>query len=79
LLENILPEKSVFNDFEVTHTFRNIGELIMLLNAREVINKNTSEKLILLSRGYYRTEKESTCKVEVSEHRYHNMIYSSIQ
>jgi two-component system CheB/CheR fusion protein len=49
LLEKILPEKSVFNDFEVTHTFRNIGELIMLLNAREVINKNTSEKLILLS------------------------------
>jgi len=49
LLEKILPEKSVFNDFEVTHTFSSIGERIMLLNAREVINKNSSEKLILLS------------------------------
>ncbi|MBL0202303.1 MAG: PAS domain S-box protein [Chitinophagaceae bacterium] len=49
LLEKILPEKSVFNDFEVTHTFSTIGERIMLLNAREVINKNSSEKLILLS------------------------------
>lgn len=49
LLEKILPEKSVFNDFEVTHTFSTIGERIMLLNAREVINKHSSEKLILLS------------------------------
>ncbi len=49
LLEKILPEKSVFNDFEVTHTFSTIGERIMLLNAREVINKNSAEKLILLS------------------------------
>ena len=48
LLEKILPEKSVFNDFEVTHTFSSIGERIMLLNAREIINKNSSEKLILL-------------------------------
>ena len=49
LLEKILPEKSVFNDFEVTHSFSNIGERVMLLNAREVINKNSLEKLILLS------------------------------
>jgi PAS domain S-box-containing protein len=49
LLENILPEKTVFNDFEVRHTFSSIGERVMLLNAREVINKKSSEKLILLS------------------------------
>jgi two-component system, chemotaxis family, CheB/CheR fusion protein len=49
LLEKILPEKSVFTDFEVSHTFSTIGERIMLLNAREVINKHSSEKLILLS------------------------------
>ncbi len=49
LLEKILPEKTVFNDFEVTHTFSSIGERVMLLNAREVVSKNSSEKLILLS------------------------------
>ena len=49
LLENILPEKSIFNDFEVTHTFSHIGERVMLLNAREVLNKTNLEKLILLS------------------------------
>jgi two-component system, chemotaxis family, CheB/CheR fusion protein len=49
LLEKILPEKSTFNDFEVTHTFSHAGERVMLLNAREVVNKNSSEKSILLS------------------------------
>jgi hypothetical protein len=36
LLENILPKKKVFNDFEVTHKFPTIGEKIMLLNARQL-------------------------------------------
>ena len=35
LLENILPEKKVINDFQVTHTFPDIGEKTMLLNARK--------------------------------------------
>lgn len=49
LLERILPEKSAFNDFEITHTFSTIGKRVMLLNAREIVNKNSLEKLILLS------------------------------
>jgi two-component system CheB/CheR fusion protein len=77
LLERILPEESIFNDFEVTHSFRNIGELVMLLNAREVINKNTSEKLILLSIEDITEKQKAHAKVEESEHRYHNMIHSS--
>lgn len=77
LLEKILPEKSIFTDFEVTHSFQNIGELTMLLNAREVINKSNSEKLILLSIEDITERKKAHAKVEESEHRYHNMIYSS--
>ncbi|WP_309614847.1 chemotaxis protein CheB [Flavobacterium sp.] len=77
LLEKILPEKSIFNDFEVTHNFESIGKLIMLLNAREVINKNTSEKLILLSIEDITERKKALANLEESEHRYHNMIYSS--
>ncbi|GAB2556891.1 chemotaxis protein CheB [Spirosoma areae] len=49
LLEKILPEKSTFRDFELTHTFSTIGERVMLLNAREILSKTSSEKLILLS------------------------------
>jgi chemotaxis protein methyltransferase CheR len=36
LLENILPKKKVFNDFEVSHEFPKIGLKIMLLNARQL-------------------------------------------
>jgi PAS domain-containing protein len=36
LLEDILPEKKVFNDFEVSHVFPKIGLKIMLLNARKL-------------------------------------------
>lgn len=45
LLENILPNKGVFNDFEVTHEFPDIGLKIMLLNARQL----DSTKQILLA------------------------------
>jgi len=36
LLENILPDKKFFNDFEVTHNFPEIGLKIMLLNAMQL-------------------------------------------
>jgi chemotaxis protein methyltransferase CheR len=36
LLEEILPEKKVFNDFEVSHEFPEIGLRTMLLNARQL-------------------------------------------
>ncbi|HEX6426932.1 MAG TPA: chemotaxis protein CheB [Niastella sp.] len=49
LLEKILPEKSILTDYEVTHNFATIGNRTMLLNAREVINNKSPEKLILLS------------------------------
>jgi two-component system CheB/CheR fusion protein len=44
LLEDILPQKKVFNDFEVTHTFPHIGLKIMLLNARQF---DTTQQILL--------------------------------
>lgn len=44
LLENILPNKKVFNNFEVTHMFPNIGLKIMLLNARQL---DTTQQILL--------------------------------
>ncbi len=49
LLEDIIPDKRVVLDYEVTHTFPGIGELHLLLNAREVAKDDKSENLILLS------------------------------
>src|SRR4028119_1330021 len=36
LLEDIIPQKSVFDDFELEYNFPSIGRRIMLLNAREL-------------------------------------------
>jgi two-component system, chemotaxis family, CheB/CheR fusion protein len=36
LLENVLPENHIFEDFEVEHTFEEIGARTMLVNARRL-------------------------------------------
>ena len=36
LLEELLPQNTVFNDYEVTHTFEQVGPRTMLLNARRL-------------------------------------------
>jgi PAS domain S-box-containing protein len=36
LLNNVLPENELFNDFEVRHTFESIGQRSLLLNARRI-------------------------------------------
>ncbi|MCC5906348.1 MAG: PAS domain-containing protein [Balneolaceae bacterium] len=49
LLEEIIPEKSIVHDYEVIRKFSGIGKLHLLMNAREVVNEDKSENLILLS------------------------------
>ena len=49
LLEDILPESSSFNDFEVEHDFETIGQRVMLLNAREIRHGHEGRRLILLA------------------------------
>ena len=49
LLEEILPQQTSFNDFEVEHHFESIGRKIMLLNARRVQGDREDTGLILLA------------------------------
>jgi two-component system CheB/CheR fusion protein len=49
LLEKVLPKKSTFDDFEVTHEFPGIGRRIIRLNARRVEQHPTQPGLILLA------------------------------
>jgi len=49
LLEDILPENSEFNDFEVEHNFETIGRKIMHLNARRICKESNQTQLILLA------------------------------
>jgi signal transduction histidine kinase len=50
LLEEILPENSTFDGFEVEHDFPTIGRKIMLLNARQIrqIYKEGNRKQLIL-------------------------------
>ncbi len=49
LLLDILPRDSQFHDFEITHTFEDVGEKTMLLNARRIILEKYKTGLILLA------------------------------
>ncbi|MBI4846523.1 MAG: sensor domain-containing diguanylate cyclase [Candidatus Omnitrophica bacterium] len=49
LLENILPNTTSFEGFEVVHVFPDIGKRIMLLNARKIYQKSNNTQLILLA------------------------------
>jgi len=47
LLEDIVPRSSVFEDFELEHTFPVIGRRVMLLNARKLQAGQHGELLVL--------------------------------
>jgi signal transduction histidine kinase/DNA-binding response OmpR family regulator/CHASE3 domain sensor protein len=47
LLEDVVPKSSVFNDFELEHTFPVIGRRVMLLNARKLQAAHHGELLVL--------------------------------
>jgi two-component system CheB/CheR fusion protein len=49
LLEEILPQKSVFNDYTISHKFEKIGLRTMKLNARSMVGEADQKKLILLA------------------------------
>ena len=47
LLEDVIPTSSVFNDFELEHTFPNIGRRVMLLNGRKLRAGSHSAFIVL--------------------------------
>ncbi len=48
LLEDILPQNTIFEGFEVEHHFPTIGRRKMLLNARKIVSETMGKKMILL-------------------------------
>lgn len=49
LLKEILPKNSHFENFEVTHTFDDIGTRTMMLNARRIVLEGHKTELVLLA------------------------------
>jgi chemotaxis protein methyltransferase CheR len=75
LLEDILPQKSAFHDFEVEHDFVSIGRKIMHLNARLIYGQGDKNQLILLAiedvteREYYKKHLEELVEERTAEIR----------
>jgi diguanylate cyclase (GGDEF)-like protein/PAS domain S-box-containing protein len=49
LIEEILPNDTVINGYEVEHDFPDIGHKTILLNARQIFRKNIGSRIILLA------------------------------
>ncbi|MDX6712959.1 MAG: hypothetical protein QOH96_3975, partial [Blastocatellia bacterium] len=49
LLEEILPERTQFDGFEVEHDFPRVGRRVILLNARRIISQENNAATILLA------------------------------
>ncbi len=77
LLEKILPEKSMLEDMEISHSFSHLGERTMLLNAREIINDIDTEKFILLAIEDITEKATAIKKIEDSNKRYISILMNS--
>ena len=73
LLEDILPQNTIFHDFEVEHHFETIGRKIMHLNARRIYREVNQTQLILLAiedvteREHYKRNLEEIVKKRTAE------------
>ncbi len=77
LLENILPEKTTFDNFEVEHDFKGIGNRILLLNARQIERAPGKEKIILLAIEDITGRRSSEKKLKVGEEEFREIIEHS--
>ena len=73
MLDNIIPEKVSFSDYEVKQVFPNIGYRIMLLNAGEMKEQAGSEKLILLAIEDITEKRMAEDKLQASEIKFRAM------
>ena len=70
LLENILPQQTSFDDYEVEHNFVTIGKRTMLLNARQIQRVPGEEGIILLAIEDVTENKKLEEALQESEEKY---------
>ena len=74
LLEEIIPQNTHFNDFEVDHEFPAIGRRTMLLNARRIYREGKGTDRILLALEDITDRKQSEEALKISETRYRRLF-----
>ncbi len=75
LLEEIVSEKNIIENFEVQHTFEDIGEKIMVLNARRLERGREAKKPLILLVIEDQTEKRTALRrLDKSETRYRRLV-----
>jgi two-component system, chemotaxis family, CheB/CheR fusion protein len=74
LLEEIIPRKSIFNDFEVTHDFQRIGRRSLLLNARKLDSFSGAPEKILLGIEDISVRRSVEKALHESEGRYRTLF-----
>jgi chemotaxis protein methyltransferase CheR len=85
LLETIIPERAAMESFEVEHDFPHLGRRTMLLNARQVVYENSSNRTILLAftdvtaRRVIEREKEELLKQTEELLRQKDMLLQEMQ
>jgi signal transduction histidine kinase len=81
LLENILPQNTFFDNFEVEHEFPTIGHKVMMLNARQVHNEELGKRMILLAiediTGLRKLERERRNILSMFAHDMRNPLVAS--
>jgi len=74
LLENILPNNTSFDNFEVEHDFPTIGRRVMLLNARRIYSKGNKTLMVLLAIEDITERRQAEEKLQKSEKRYRMLV-----
>jgi PAS domain S-box-containing protein len=74
LLEEIIPQNTHFNNFEVDHEFPGLGRRTMLLNARRIYRQGKGTDLILLAIEDITGRKQMEEALRSSETRYRRLF-----
>jgi PAS domain S-box-containing protein len=74
LLEEVLPQNNVFQDFEVEHDFPAIGRKVMLLNACRIRKPGIDSELILLAIEDITERRQAEVAVQASEVRFRRLF-----